>query len=242
MTTSPNRQPEGIPAGGQFAPGVHAEPNVSLASPAAPPKIMARVTLQAWARDYAIDIETVEFDAGRILAEMTPEQRGNLRDGSDETDMLYEAGVRSGLVKDHDGPFHVRVRDAMNEAEGTDSDVYARILGAPANRTAEAILHEPLSAYEIGARADENGYVSGLATMSMSDLINNDLETHCDQIGEKLVGSPLLMEATATPVDVDEDGALILRVEGNASAIIEGFDDDQRAEYAAGSAAAAPRQ
>lgn len=34
MTTPPNRQPEGIPAGGQFASGTHAEPDVTLSGPA----------------------------------------------------------------------------------------------------------------------------------------------------------------------------------------------------------------
>lgn len=242
MTTPPNRQPEGIPSGGQFAPAVHAEPDVSLTSSAAPPKIMASVTLQAWARDYAIDIETVEFDAGRILAEMTPEQRQDLRDGSDDADMIFETGVRAGLVKDHDGPFYVTVKEAMREAEETDSDVYARILGAPVNRPAEAVLYEPLSAYEIGARADEDGFVSGLAPMSMSDLIDNDLEAHCDKIGQDLVGSSLLMEPNATPVEVDDDGTLIVRLEGNASAIIDGFDDEERAQYEAGRAAATSTQ
>lgn len=34
MTTTPARQPQGIPAGGQFAPSVHGEPDVSLAATA----------------------------------------------------------------------------------------------------------------------------------------------------------------------------------------------------------------
>lgn len=239
MTTTPNRQPEGIPSGGQFAATNHAEPDVKLLPPAAPPKIMASVTLQQWQNDYAIDIETVEFDAGPILADMTPEKRRNLRDGSDDADMVFDAAVRRGLVKDHDGPFSVSIRSAMREAEETDRDVYARIAGAPVNRPEGAILDSPLSAYEIGARADQNGFVSGLSTMSMSDLIDNDLEAHCDRIGEDLVGSSLLMQPTATPVSVDEDGNIVVELGGDASAIIEGFDEDERAQYEAGRAAAA---
>lgn len=37
MSPEPKRQPEGIPAGGQFAPETRAEPSVSLAAPPAPP-------------------------------------------------------------------------------------------------------------------------------------------------------------------------------------------------------------
>ncbi|GAA4034595.1 hypothetical protein GCM10023063_18400 [Arthrobacter methylotrophus] len=239
MTTSPSRQPQGIPAGGQFAADVHAEPDVFLASAAAPPKIMASVTLQQWQNDYAIDIETVEFDAGRILAEMATEKRRALRDNSDDADQLFDSAVRLGLVKDHDGPFSVHVQEAMAEAEETDADVYARILGAPANRPAGAVLDTPLSAYEIGARVDEDGRVSGLATMDMSDLIDNNIEGINDKIGNDLVGSELLMEPNATPVEVLDGGTILMRFEGNASAIIEGFDDEERAEYEAGRSTAA---
>jgi hypothetical protein len=237
MTASPNRQPEGIPAGGQFAPGTHAEPGVMLASQVAQPKIMASVTLQQWHNEYAIDIETVEFDAGRVLAEMSPEKRSGLEDCSEDADQLYDTAVRRGLVQDHDGPFSVYFRQSMEDAEETDPDVYTRILAAPVNRPTEAVLDTPLSAYEIGTRVDEHGWVSGLATMDMSDLIANDIEGINDKIGNGLVGSELLMEPNATPVDVLDGGTILMRYEGNASAVIEGFDEEELADYESGRAA-----
>lgn len=229
MTTPPNRQPEGIPAGGQFAASVHAEPDVSLASSAVPAKIMVTATLQAWSRDYAIDIETVEFDAGPILAEMTPEQRSALEDSSSESDNLYQEAVRRGLVKDHDGPFYVSVREALGEAEDQDPEVFSKIAAQPRVRQPDEVLHEPLTPYELGARADENGWVEGLATFDMDDLIDRDLDRHGDQIGEKLVGSELLMDVSARPVSVTAEGSIVCRLTGDASAIIDGFDGDELA-------------
>lgn len=231
----PTRQPEGIPAGGQFAAGTHAEPDLSLQPSAAPPpKIMATVILQRWVNDEAQPVGEVVFDAGRILAAMTREQRSSIEDDDDSADAIFYAGVEQGLVAHHDGPFSVYVEDAIAEAEAKDPEVFAKIAALPDNRPAEAILHEPLTPYEIGARADENGWVEGLATFDMSDLIDNDLDGHGDQIGEKLVGSELLMDVSARPVSVDPDGSIVCRLSGDASAIIDGFDEDELAAYEAG--------
>lgn len=240
MTTPPNRQPEGIPTGGQFAPSAHAEPDVSLAA-ATPgvPAIMASVDLQQWRNDYAVTYDTVDFDAGPILAGMTAEQRDAVEDYSETADEIFFEAVRRGLVKDHDGPFGLSVRLAMSDAEEQYPDVYEKIAAAPQLRKPEEVLHEPLSAYEIGARADENGWVEGLATFDMGDLIDSDLEGHGDQIGQKLVGSELLMDVNAQPVSVDVDGSIVCRLTGDASAVIEGFDEDQLAEYEAGRAESA---
>jgi hypothetical protein len=75
--------------------------------------------------------------------------------------------------------------------------------------------------------------------MDMSDLIDNDIEGINDKIGNELVGSELLMEPNATPVSVLDGGTLLMKYEGNASAIIEGFDDEELADYEAGRAEAA---
>lgn len=236
MTTPPNRQPEGIPAGGQFASGAHAEPDVSIARPAVPPKIIATVHLQKWVNDEAEQVGEITFDASRILAAMTPEKRADIEDDDYSADDVFHAAVAQGLAAEHDGPFSVYVQEAMVEAERLDTEVFDKLAALPENRPAEAILHEPLSAYEIGARADEDGFVSGLATMSFSDLIDNDLEAHCDKVGEDLVGSPLLMQPVATPVRVQPDGTMVVKLEGDASAIIDDFSDDEKAQYEAGRA------
>lgn len=239
MTTPPSRQPEGIPTGGQFAPNTHSEPDVTLAPSATiPPAIYATVVLQRWVDDGAEYVDQVAFDARRILAAMTPEERARLSDSSEDADEIFHAGVRQGMLSHHEGPFEVYIRDAMDEAVRKDPDVFEKIAALPDNRPAGAILDTPLSAYEIGVRADEDGWVSGLATMDMSDLIDNDIEGVNDKIGNELVGSELLMEPSATPVSVLDSGTLLMKYEGNASAIIEGFDDEELAQYEAGRAEA----
>lgn len=235
------RQPDGIPAGGQFAPETHAEPEVALPVPRPsiiPPAIHATVVLQRWVDDGAEYVDQVAFDARRVLSDMKPEHRAALTDGSEYADEVFYAGVRRGLVAHHEGPFEVYVRDAMNEAEAKDPEVFEKIAAMPDNRSAGAVLDTPLSPYEIGARADEDGWVSGLATMDMSDLIDNDIEGINDKIGNELVGSELLMEPNATPVSVLDGGTLLMKYEGNASAVIEGFDEDEMADYEAGRAEA----
>lgn len=237
MTTHA-RQPQGIPVGGQFAATTHAEPDVALqlANDLAP-RITATVNLQKWVNDSAEHVEQISFDASHILAGMTPEQRAAIEDDDYTADDLYHAAVDRGLAPGHDGPFAVHVRDAIDQAEANDPKIFEELALLPVNRPEEAILDTPLTAYELGARADDDGIVSGLASMSMSDLIENDLESHLDDIGEKLAGSSLLMEPTATPVSVAADGSMVVRLQGDASAIIEGLDEDELALYEAGRAA-----
>lgn len=238
MTIQPNRVDAGVPAGGQFAATSHSD-TVPALTPAAPaPAVLATVDLQAWQNDYAITLETVSFDAGPILAGMTTDERADIEDCSENTDELYREAVRRGLVKDHDGPMALYVRSNMDEAEGQDPGVWGKIAEQPQGRPSEAVLETPLTPYELGARAGSDGWVEGLATFDMDDLIGQDLDTHGDEIGQKLVGSELLMDVSAKPVSVDPDGSIICRLSGDASAIIEGFDEDERAEYDKGRAQA----
>jgi hypothetical protein len=72
--------------------------------------------------------------------------------------------------------------------------------------------------------------------MDMSDLVDNDVDEHNDAIGNALVGSCLLMQPVATPVAV-QNGQIVMQLEGDASAIIENFDDEELAQYEAGRAA-----
>lgn len=237
MTTPPHRQPEGIPAGGQFAASTHAEPDVALRPTSdGPARIYATVQLQEWVNDGAQIVGQVDFDASHILAAMTPEQRADIEDCDYSADDVFHAAVAQGLVPDHDGPFSVYVRDAIDQAQAKDPGIFEKLALIPVNRPADAVLDTPLTPYELGSRADENGLVSGLASMSMDELIENDLESHLDDVGEKLVGSCLLMEPTATPVSVSPDGTLVVRLSGDASAIIEGFSDEEMAQYEAGRA------
>ena len=239
MTDSnPNRHLSG-PKGGQFAEKHQSEAaNVSLkGGPAHTPKIMATVNLQRWVDDGTEPVGQIDFDAGRILAAIPAEKRNAIRDGDGSSDDVFHEAVRAGLIEAYDGPFEVYGRDSRDEALEEDPDVFEKLAALPDNRPPGAVLEAPLSAYEIGARADGNGVVSGLSVMSMSELIDNDIEGINDRIGNDLVGSELLMEPTATPVSVRADGALIVRLEGDATEIINGFDGDARAEFEAGRAA-----
>lgn len=238
MTTQPNRVDAGVPAGGQFATKPQSD-EVPALTPAAPaPAVIASVDLQQWQNDYAVTVETVTFDSGPILARMSPEERGAIEDNSENTDELYREAVRRGLVKEHKGPFSLWVQSAIENAEEQDAGIWDKLAGQPHVRAPEAVLDTPLTPYELGVRAGSDGWVEGLATFDMEDLIGNDLESHGDQIGEKLVGSELLMDVSAKPVSVDPDGSIICRLSGDASEIIDGFDDDERAEYDKGRAQA----
>lgn len=163
--------------------------------------------------------------------------------GSPETaEQLYFEAVRCGFVKDHDGPFNLSLRDRMDEAEAHDPQLWARIAATPQSHQADAILETPLTAYEIGARGGSDGWVEGLATFDMADLIDNDVDGHGDQIGTKLVGSELLMDVSARPVSVTAEGSIVCKLSGDASAIIESFDEDELAEYETGRADAGWRE
>lgn len=211
--------------------------NDSQSSALTAPKIMASVTLQQWGGhkgDYAIDIETVEFDAAPVLAALSPEELAGLEDS--EADDIFYSAVRMGLVAEHSGPFEVHVRDALDRALEKDPDFFEKFTTFPGLRADGAILETPLSPYEIGARADEDNIVRGLAVMELSDLMDNDEDANNCVIGETLVGSHLLMAPTIKPHSV-QNGRLVVELEGDASEIIEGFDEEELSQYEAGRSA-----
>lgn len=76
-------------------------------------RVMASVTLQAWKGDYAIGLETVEFDCGRALDELPLERIEKLESGKADynTDEVFAKAVFCGLVNDHDGPFDCYIVD-----------------------------------------------------------------------------------------------------------------------------------
>jgi hypothetical protein len=84
---------------------------------------------------------------------------------------------------------------------------------------------------------ENDGTISGLSVMTLSDLIDHDAKSLKDQIGKDLVGAELLIKPTVTPVSVRPDGSLIVRLEGDASELIDHFSDDHLDQYEAGRAA-----
>jgi hypothetical protein len=77
--------------------------------------------------------------------------------------------------------------------------------------TPNSILYEPLNAEKILAQRDENGFISGLVLVDISDIIDGDLESLLDTVSEKLVGSPLGMEIEYKPVGA-LNGDIVMRV------------------------------
>lgn len=91
--------------------------------------IMASVDLQHWLNDYdhAVSHNVVAFNAASILAGMSAEEVAAIEDFDDSADRVYLAAVQQGLVKDHKGPFCVRIREAIDSALGRDSDIFTRM-------------------------------------------------------------------------------------------------------------------
>ncbi|MCU6479015.1 hypothetical protein [Arthrobacter sp. A2-55] len=99
---------------GRFETKPHGEAvGVALAAATSHPKpITATVIFERWdGRDNAIEVGRTEFDASRLLAELTVEQRGALHEMGDyeSLDNLFHEGVSRGLLPAHEDPFTVRV-------------------------------------------------------------------------------------------------------------------------------------
>ena len=100
---------------GQYAKwgGVHAMMFPSEHKKSKCGKVMAVANLQVWVHDYAITIDTVEFDCGRALDMLPIERVAKLKTGNAgyDTDEVFAESVIMGLVKDHDGPFDCYICD-----------------------------------------------------------------------------------------------------------------------------------
>lgn len=117
----------------------------------------------------------------------------------------------------------------VRAAAQADADQAEELLGRHV-RSVEDVLTKPLSPTEIALRSDADGWVEGYIEMDPSDMVDGDLESHLDMIGERLVGSTLLMEPNIELVGI-ENGQIICKASGNASAAIDWFDDESRAEF-----------
>lgn len=89
-------------------------------------------------------------------------------------------------------------------------------------------LSRPLTVAEARERADKNGDIVGVVAVDLSDLIDNNLESFLDVIGEALVENGELLTATTYSVAAHNGNTLLLEVSGDASQIFdlaEGGDD-----------------
>lgn len=88
------------------------------------------------------------------------------------------------------------------------------------------VLQKPLTIEEIKERVkkEDSTYIEVVVEVSLSQLIDNDLDGFLDLMGEKAVGSVLLQDIQYKLVAGHEDVAYI-QVSGDVSGIID-FEDD----------------
>lgn len=98
----------------------------------------------------------------------------------------------------------------------------------------ENAMDRPYTEDEIRANMDDDCYVTGRVKVSLSELIDNDLESFLDLLGERLVDNPCLMNVSYKAVgitDIDSgDADIIIEVTGDVSEVIETEDEDEEEE------------
>jgi hypothetical protein len=205
--------------------------------------IIATAIYQRWnAQDIAEEQRRVDFDATRILAGLTSGQRHDLiysfLSGVEIADSIFREAETRGLIPAHDGPFELEVGEALRAALESDPEYFSRPFPEGREfRHEDAILETPLTAFEIGFRSDENGGVVGLITITLSDMIDGSNEDFLDLLGDRLIGSSLLMEIEYHAVSVGAEHDLVMRVGGKVPADV--LWDREVADYEAGLAAGA---
>ncbi|MCA1320547.1 hypothetical protein LC085_11550 [Bacillus tianshenii] len=83
------------------------------------------------------------------------------------------------------------------------------------------VLKKPMTIEEIKQNKDENNYVEGVLPVSLSNIIDNDLEGFLDIISEDLVGSPTLMDVNYSVVGHQDEWTVLIKVSGDASQILD---------------------
>ncbi|MCC3299750.1 hypothetical protein [Arthrobacter caoxuetaonis] len=252
MTSLENTQPRA--ADGKWLPTSRREPNgvvlsgqrgLSRLEP-----IMATVDLQEWNDDEAEDAGTVEFDAAPILAGIVPnlttEELANL-DYSTRDDIFNEAMAR-GFVPIHDGPFELHVQESLDAALSKNPAYFDTPY--PHEKTVrhpDVVIQSPLSAYEMGFRADSDGYVETLAVLDIDEMSEQDPSDHWGTVSRTVTGGELLMDMNRIPHSVSthkDSGApqAVFRITGDVSAAVECMSDEEQDLFEAGMADAAALQ
>lgn len=250
MTFQENEHPRA--GDGKWAPKEQSEAvGVMLSAqgiPVRPRPIMATATLQEWNDDdEAEEAGTVQFDAAPILAGIAPNlSREDLADLDYSTrDDIFNEAMARGFIPIHDGPFEVDVQESLDEALAENPDYFATPYPHEMTvRHPNVPIESPLSPYELGARIDEDGYVAALAVLDLDEMVDHDAEQHNDTVSNTLVGSELLMDIGTTPERIATEkttGArnVVFRITGDVTAVVDCFDDDERALFEAGLADAA---
>lgn len=76
------------------------------------------------------------------------------------------------------------------------------------------VMERPYREDEIKACMDENGMITGIVRMELSDLIDNDFEGFLDILSEKLIDGLSLMGIAYKIVGFEGDNVLHLKVTG----------------------------
>lgn len=242
MTPQEHSQPRAID--GKWSTMEHSEAagiTLGAAAPGTRPKpIIATATLQEWDGDEAVTVGEAHFDAAPILAAMDSGKRAGLGEEPGDQDEIFEKAMAMGLTPRHEGPYEIDVRQALDHALEEDPGYFEQEhSGEKTLRHPDVPLEAPLSAYELGYRIDEDNRVEALAVLDLSEMMDSSSEENWDTVSTTVVGNDLLRDMFPTPVSITSDNQVVYRIEGDAEAVIECMNDDERDLFEAGMADAA---
>jgi hypothetical protein len=95
----------------------------------------------------------------------------------------------------------------------------------------EPVLREPLTQAQIRERRDKDNIVEAIVAVDFDNFVGESLDNRLDMMSEAIVDSPLLMDIHQTVLRYEpETGALIMRVSGDVSEVLD--DDDEEPDPA----------
>lgn len=75
-------------------------------------------------------------------------------------------------------------------------------------------------------RGENDGYITGVVAVDLSDIIDTDLEGFLDLISYKMTDTDLLMDITYNVVGNEED-MLFIKVRGDVSNIVDSEEEEE---------------
>jgi hypothetical protein len=86
-------------------------------------------------------------------------------------------------------------------------------------------LNKPFTRTEIVRGMDDNGYIEGVISISLSSLINSDFENFLDLISELLIGDVCLSDIGYKTVGYRNSDDILLLVSGHADNVADALED-----------------
>lgn len=83
------------------------------------------------------------------------------------------------------------------------------------------VIQQPLSAAELQKRADESGFVSGIVSVSLGEIIEANHEGFLDLLSQRLTGTEILADISYSVEGLAAHDSLLIAVTGDVNAIIE---------------------